>query len=61
MRLSSVVCTMRWRASSSDQRSSSGQMIAPGETPLTRTSGPSSAASERVSASSPPLATLYTT
>src|SRR5437016_5055670 len=51
---------MRWRVRSS-QDPSSGQMMAPGATPFTRTSGPSSSASERVRPARPALAIEYTT
>ncbi len=60
-RLSEVWAMMRSRSASFDHTSSSGQMMAPGATPFTRTSGPSSRASDRVSATSPPFAVLYTT
>src|SRR6266513_1464032 len=59
MRASGVVARMRARSASSNWPSS-GQAMAPGATPFTRTCGASSSASERVSAASPALAMLYT-
>src|SRR6267143_1122030 len=59
MRPSGVVARMRARSACSNWPSS-GQAMAPGATPFTRTSGASSSASERVSAASPALAMLYT-
>src|SRR5258707_7560091 len=58
-RPSGVVSMMR-RLSCVSNWPFSGQAIAPGATPFTRTSGASSSASERVSAARPALATLYT-
>ena len=60
MRRSGVLATMRLRSPGTNCPSS-GQAMAPGATALTRTPGASSSASERVSAASPALATLYTT
>src|SRR5437667_318586 len=59
MRPSGVVARMRARSACSNWPSS-GQAMAPGATPFTRTCGASSSASERVSAASPALAMLYT-
>src|SRR4051812_33674306 len=55
VRASGVVARMRARSSASNCPSS-GQAIAPGATPFTRTCSASSRASERVSAARPPLA-----
>src|SRR5438477_3692534 len=55
-RFSSVCEMMRWRDTSSNV-ASSGHRIGPGATAFTRTSGASSRASDRVSATSPDLAT----
>ena len=53
-----LVAMMRLRSASSNWPSS-GQAMAPGATPFTRTRGASSSASARVVAASPALATLY--
>jgi hypothetical protein len=53
----SMVCEMmRWRDTSSKLASSSGHMIGPGATALTRTSGANSRASDLVRPTSPALA-----